>query len=330
MDNEPAIGRDKLIAIIHQAYGFRPDDLRFLIRGWGGDCYLCEVRSGGRYFLKLHDPIVNSVYAASSRPFYLPLMNQLHTKGILPRIPHPVPTRDGALSLGIGPQELVITNYIEGEVVGFGELPEDIIIPIAEAVGVLHTSLPQLSFEHPHTEGFEIAFEPALSEIMASLETNSLGDRLVLQRLRDILVPRKADLFQVLRWLKQLQARVRSIEPQMVVCHTDLHGGNLMTDAQGDLYILDWENAMIAPREHDLIFFAGDSRIWDLFSPIYQRSCGSLDLDSDIMNFYHIRRELEDIADYLVRIIQGDGSSDRDQADLTELVEILDGLVRML
>jgi thiamine kinase-like enzyme len=41
------------------------------------------------------------------------------------------------------------------------------------------------------------------------------------------------------------------------VCHTDLHGENLMVDDRGNLYILDWETAMIAPPEHDLFFFAG-------------------------------------------------------------------------
>ena len=55
---------------------------------------------------------------------------------ILPHIPHPVLTREGAFSLQIDSCELVITNFIEGQVVGFGALPEPVLACLAEMVGI--------------------------------------------------------------------------------------------------------------------------------------------------------------------------------------------------
>jgi len=60
---------------------------------------------------------------------------------------------------------------------------------------------------------------------------------------------------------KALQAYARDLEKPQVICHTDLHGGNLMLDRSGELILLDWENAIFAPPEYDLFFIAGDLRV---------------------------------------------------------------------
>lgn len=329
MENEPAIGKGTLIRTIQQEYGIDIESLRFHQRGWGGDCYVAETHTGKHFFLKLHDQEKNAVFAASSRAFYLPLMDQLYTKGILPHIPHPIPTRNGNLSLGVDSQELVITHFIEGEDVRFGALPEPILVQLADRVGILHSSRKQLAFKHPFIEQFEIAFEPILLELMDELGTITSVNRQGQQLLRDALVPRKGDLFKYLDRLKERQTRARSVDAPMVICHTDLHGGNLRTDGLGNLYILDWENAMIAPREHDMIFFAGERCIWEIFWPTYRSHFSQVDLDREVLGFYYYRRGLEDIADYIFRIMQGDGSETRDQSDVRELIDCLDGLANV-
>jgi len=86
------IKKDQIIQTVQQVYGIELKRLQFLLRGWGGDCYLGESGDKPTYFLKIHDQEVNAVFAASSREFYLPLMDQLHSKDILPHVPHPIPT----------------------------------------------------------------------------------------------------------------------------------------------------------------------------------------------------------------------------------------------
>ena len=92
MENEPAIGSENLLQTIRLEYDIDIQNLVFHQRGWGGDCYIAETRTGKRYFLKLQDQERPIVFAASSRAFYLPLMDQLYNNRILPHIPHPIPT----------------------------------------------------------------------------------------------------------------------------------------------------------------------------------------------------------------------------------------------
>jgi spectinomycin phosphotransferase len=43
-----------------------------------------------------------------------------------------------------------------------------------------------------------------------------------------------------------------------VLCHADLHRGNLLIDAAGRVNLVDWDDPVLAPKERDLIFVEPD------------------------------------------------------------------------
>jgi spectinomycin phosphotransferase len=149
------------------------------------------------------------------------------------------------------------------------------------------------------------------------------------QLLRQTLLPRWNEILDYLQHLKKLQARVRSLDQTMVICHTDLHGANLMLDDNDNLYILDWENALIAPPEHDMIFFAGEINFWKVFWPKYTRHFQQPSLDGDLLSFYYYRRGLEDVAGFGFRILQREGGEERDREDIDWLRGNLAGLAEI-
>lgn len=316
MKNETLIDKEKFIQAIQQGYGFEIANIEFLLRGWGGDCYLVETKKGERYFLKVHDDATYMGTAVTSRDFYLPLMDELFSKRILPRIPHPIKTLDNNYRLGVGSNELVLTNFIEAELVGFGHLPDNVLAQLAEAVGILHRCKALIEIPHPLIEQFEISFEADLLWSIDDLDKSSSDDSPGKRLLKNTLLPYKNKTLDSLQRLKDLQRYAKSTNKAMVICHTDLHGGNLMMDDQGNLYILDWENALIAPPEHDLFFFTGDERFWDIFLPPYERQFGPVSIDTEVLRFYYYRRTLEDIAGFVFRILLGDGGEDRDREDI--------------
>lgn len=40
----------------------------------------------------------------------------------------------------------------------------------------------------------------------------------------------------------------------MVLCHGDIHSGNLLLGHDGNMYVVDWDDAILAPKERDLMF----------------------------------------------------------------------------
>ena len=65
---------------------------------------------------------------------------------------------------------------------------------------------------------------------------------------REMLLGRQETLREEARKLKEGNL-------PFVLCHTDIHGGNLIRDPQGKLWLIDWENVMLVPKETDLFAF---------------------------------------------------------------------------
>ena len=53
-------------------------------------------------------------------------------------------------------------------------------------------------------------------------------------------------------------------KPNPVLCHGDIHAGNVLLADTGGLYLLDWDDLFLAPREQDLMFIgAGVGGRWN-------------------------------------------------------------------
>jgi Ser/Thr protein kinase RdoA (MazF antagonist) len=323
---EAPVDKAELIQALWRAYGVGAASLTFLPTDWGAYNYVVDCAGGERFFLKLLDDAATAGVAASSRDFYVPLTYELHTKGILPRVPHPLLTVDGQLCMRFGPYWLVLDNYIEGMTIGFGNMPDPVLPKLARLVGILHRSTQQLTLRNPFVDDFGIPFKAELLQILDRLPEISSDATQSAQELRDLLLPQRASVLTHLQRLESLGAMARECGRRVVVCHTDLHGGNLIVDGQGQLYIVDWENAILAPPEHDLFMFADDDRFGEIFVPNYEAEYGPMDLDGEHLSFYTYRRVLEDLTAYFARILRGDGGATQDQADLEEIAAHLAGL----
>lgn len=89
---------------------------------------------------------------------------------------------------------------------------------------------------------------------------------------------------------------------------------NLLIDDCDILTLLDWEGVKLAPAEHDLFAFTGPD--FPDFVEAYWRAGGVGRLHADVIGFYLHRRNLEDLTDWLVRILHENNSQAQDEADL--------------
>lgn len=325
MKVEPILDKAALFEVIHREYGLYVESLSFLPTGWTAYCYAIDCTDGERFFLKLTSDSDLVPFAASDRDFYLPMTYQLRARKLLPNVACPVRTRSGRFMAHFDDYLLILFHFIDGKVVGHDGISDDVLAKLARMIGILHRSTPEIEVEKPFVEGFDIAFEGDLMDALDVLAGITPDDKRGRRELRDLLLPRKDELLGRLDRLKELQSLARATGKTMVVCHTDLHGENLMMDERGNLYIIDWEGAMIAPPEHDLFFFAGYDYFWDIFLPNYEREFGPASLEGNVFGFYYYRRMLEDLTDWVVRILYHNASYEQDREDLGELADCIAG-----
>ncbi len=49
-----------------------------------------------------------------------------------------------------------------------------------------------------------------------------------------------------------------------MLCHSDIHGGNVLIAENDALYIVDWDEPIMAPKERDLMFIGGGiANVWN-------------------------------------------------------------------
>lgn len=100
------------------------------------------------------------------------------------------------------------------------------------------------------------------------------------------------------------QAKVK--KDNFVLCHADIHAGNVLINKQGVFYIVDWDNPMLAPKERDLMFVgAGIGNVWNKTDQVnkFYSGYGAVEIDRELIRYYRNERILVDIVEFYHQIV---------------------------
>lgn len=120
----------------------------------------------------------------------------------------------------------------------------------------------------------------------------------------------------------------------LVPCHGDAHLGNVLVEPDGALRLVDWDEAVVAPRELDLhlvefpvLFEPTSSDQLDAFRSGY----GPVALDEHRMVRFASIRALEDLTATMTDAVAADGATGRDDGAATaardEAVRVFTGIL---
>jgi spectinomycin phosphotransferase len=127
---------------------------------------------------------------------------------------------------------------------------------------------------------------------------------------------------QILDLVERAEGLGRGLQAQPrenVLCHSDLHAGNVLIAGGGALYLVDWDNPIYAPKERDLMFiggaqgFAGRSPQEE--EALFYQGYGETQVETKALAYYRCERIVEDLAIFCEQIFSTDeGGEDRQQA----------------
>jgi spectinomycin phosphotransferase len=87
----------------------------------------------------------------------------------------------------------------------------------------------------------------------------------------------------------------------LVLCHADLHTWNVLVGAGGRLWIADWDEAVLAPRERDLMFVVGGighGLVGPSDTDAFFQGYGQVDADPRLLAYYRCAWAVQDVAAY--------------------------------
>ena len=279
---------NNILKIIADHYGIAALEVERVVGGWSADVYKVTA-DGGDYFLKVYDKRkYTSTGWIKRMGEYMPVFVWLcQNTRLCERTAAPILTADGTFKCEVGEYLCILFTYIGGETPGSEHLTAHEQDELAEIVALLHSHGREIPVSTANiTENFDVSFLDRLSTLprgtSAALDT-------VLSPYTDIIADR-------VTLVTELADALRASPPEFVLCHTDLHGWNLIRS--GRLALVDWEGLKLAPAEADLFtvspgFFFDYSR--ERFFNVYRRIRPCYTENSTALEFYRLRRRLEDI-----------------------------------
>ncbi len=253
---------DTLIrTILLEQWHLEVTDIHFIPIGDSAYSYQVEAQPNSSYYLKVVDQRMSAGRrAAAHMDFSLPLQH-LVAKLRLAKVnaPLPQPTITEALHAIHGPFLFALYTFIQGEtLIDAYPMSPRLVRQIGQALAALHTiQLPGDLQQQSPQDSLTAPFDADLLTDLAALETISSHDALFLQRLREITWPRREQIRAFLAHSQEYARKAQQTPVASVVCHGDAWGGNMILSPSGQLTLLDWESAVIAPPERDAFKYMG-------------------------------------------------------------------------
>jgi spectinomycin phosphotransferase len=321
MLEKPDIQDEQITACLEAEYGLRITQFDFLPLG-GNLCsavYRAVADDRKVYFCKL--------CCADFDPISVDLPKYLSEQGIAQIIP-PLPSKPGQLWTALGDFTLILYPFVEGTSGFEVELSERQWADFGTALRRIHmTKLPPAFIQNIQKESYSSESRDICRNVLQRLAHETFDDP-VIAGLANFLRPKREMVLDLLRRAEQLASILASRSPEWVLCHSDIHPGNLFLDTNGALFIVDWDKPILAPKELDLMFIGGGQGYVGITAEEEERRFyqhyGSLPVDPVSMAYYRFERNLYDLSVECPRIFSSTGS-DLDRAQSLEIVTWLFG-----
>lgn len=311
----------KLIDILEKQYSINCINITAQAGGWSALAYKASDGMDD-YFLKVYEKgraSTNKLTALIDTyiPVIMWLNENIDMKG---KLPVPLLTQDGNPKCEDDNGIYLLYKYIDGKTIGSSELTEKQVQQFAEIIATLHSYNDEIPVNTKDIrEDFSLPFLNQLKEVLKEYASLPVD-------LKDLLGAYIKPLEQSINRVERLSGDLKQSDPKMVLCHTDIHNWNLMQSGQ-ELILIDWEGLKIAPQEADIMFLT-DKPYYEQFIKTYCKVHKDFAVNPYILQFYKIRRSLEDIWEFLEQLIYDEQNSESRRATMVYLKSELGETVR--
>ncbi|MGN6563923.1 MAG: phosphotransferase [Thermomicrobiales bacterium] len=251
MREPPAnLADDTLYSCLRAGYGLDPTELTFLPLGHDASAWVYRMRAaaGRVYFLKVRLSVTNEVGLTVPR--------FLHDHGVA-RVIAPLPTTTGTLWTTAGDYALILYPFIAGVTGMERGMSDRQWVDYGALLRQVHDAAvtPELARLMRRD-----TFTPNGADLLRRLDAHlgaSQFDDPAEQALAAFWQAHQADIQLLLGRAEDLGRRLAAMEPELVLCHADIHTANVLLDNAGQVWFVDWDETMLAPRERDLMFVVG-------------------------------------------------------------------------
>jgi len=289
-----SISNQAIIDCLVKYYDLRVVELTYLPLGadMNASVYKARTHDNLSYFVKLKRGIQHDI-----GPIIIKL---LHDAGIQQIIPILL-TIQGQPTQLLDDFTLTVFSFIEGQDGFTCKLTKEQWFMLGTVMKKIHSiDVPPSIHNKIRQESYSPKWREAVKSLCDYITSEPSGDDVALKLLAFMKKHRTA-IQRLVDRAEQLAEQIKAQQSILVLCHSDLHAGNVLMDKSGALYIVDWDEPIMAPKERDLMFIGGGvANVWNKSceEEIFYKGYGKTEINMSLLAYYRYERIVEDIAIY--------------------------------
>jgi len=292
MIEKQSISDHSIINCLNADYGIEVAALTFLPLGadMNASVYKAQAPDLTSYFVKVKRGHHHDISVA--------IAELLHDAGIQQIIP-PIKTLHGRPSQRVEDFTLLVYPFVEGKDGFSRDLTDAQWIQLGAALRQVHEiEVPPSLQNKIRREIYSSKWREAVRSLDVPIESEPIGDEIALKFLK-FMKENRAAIRRLVDRAEELGQKLQKQSPPFVLCHSDIHGGNVLLDGNDAIYIVDWDEPIMAPKERDLMFIGGGvGNVWNKPPEewLFYQGYGETEVNMPILAYYRHERIVEDIA----------------------------------
>lgn len=254
--------------------------------------YKAQAHDDSSYFIKLK----------RNHRTIAPIIQQHLHDAEIPEIIPPIKTNNGQLTCSLGEFTVTVYPFIEGKDGFSRNLTDEQWVTLGKALRNIHEfHIPPSIKNRIKQETYSPKWREAVRSIYKHIDTNPKITGEIALKILKIMKEQRKKIQHLVDRAEQLVKEIKKLSPELTLCHSDIHAGNVLITHDGALYIIDWDQPIMAPKERDLMFIGGGiGNVWNKSheEELFYKGYGKTEINKKILAYYRYERIIEDIAVY--------------------------------
>lgn len=285
-----------LARALREGYGIEAVSLELVPGGEDPSARAYRVETGpgsSTYFVKVRE-------ANGSREVVAAVSQHLVERG-LKHVVAPIRATTSPLAVEDGELSFTVYPFIEGRTGVAAGLDRRHWVALGSEINRLHSgALPSDLSTLLAIETYRPAAIDVIRRIDCAVSGQRFDDRIG-REVATFWTAHRAEILEVVERTEELGERVKRLSLPLVLCHADLHTWNVMIDRDGELWLIDWDEVVRAPKERDLMFVVGGisaSLIRPHETEWFFEGYGETTVDQLALSYYRYAWAVQDIGSY--------------------------------
>ena len=295
MIEKPEIKGEKIILALNENYSIQVNEIEFLPIGNDASAfaYRVETKDQKSYFLKLKKGLSNLA------GLFVPRF--LKDSGI-EQVIAPFSTKTQALWVNVDEFALILYPFIKGNEAMKVGLSDSQWIEFGSVLKRIHINeLPFDISQYVKREAFIPKWSNLAKKLYKRIDIRDFDDPYQ-KELAAFWKENNETIQTLVERAEMIGRHPQQIDLEFVLCHADIHTANLLLTPEEDMFIVDWDDTLFAPKERDLMFVLAENAIHTREEQRFFEGYRNVEIHKLALAYYRYEWCVQEIGDFGARV----------------------------